>query len=83
MKLQQKERNKLKMEKCFGFKNGECKILYVSTCDGYQSSCHFHKSKNEFDMNRASSFKHINSLPNIEQDKIANAYYGGNKPWKL
>ena len=65
---------------CFAMnENGNCTILGVGKCEG--ESCHFHKTHEEQEQSLEKVRERLRSLPEYQQEAIADKYYGGVKKW--
>lgn len=60
--------------------NCKCSVLNVRECAG--EKCTFLKSEYLKDLSDKKRIKRLNSLDKNEQQKIADAYYGGKISWK-
>lgn len=65
---------------CFAIgENGRCSILSGGMCQG--KSCGFHKTKEEYGKSLEKAKERLRSLPEYQQDAIADKYYGGVRRW--
>ena len=65
---------------CFAMNDrGKCSILGSGMCQG--SSCGFHKTKEEQEQSLEKARERLRSLPEHQQDAIADKYYGGVRRW--
>lgn len=73
-----KDRKELAMD-CFAlFENGYCNAL-GSKCRG--ENCGFHKTHEEQTQSLEKVSERLRSLPEYQQEAIADKYYGGVKKW--
>ena len=61
-----------KEQDCFAYKNGKCKILRVSKCEG--TDCSFFKTLPELQMDRQKAFEHIQALDVNIRNEIIDLY---------
>ena len=59
--------------------NGNCNILRCGKCQG--GTCHFHKTREEQAQSREKVSERLRSLPEYQQEAIADKYYGGVRKW--
>ena len=59
--------------------NGNCNILRCGKCQG--GTCHFHKTREEQAQSLEKVSERLRSLPEYQQEAIADKYYGGVKKW--
>jgi hypothetical protein len=65
---------------CFAMKeDGSCNILSGGKCEG--ETCHFHKTHEEQAQSLEKVNERLRSLPEYQQEAIADKYYGGVKKW--
>ena len=64
---------------CFAMKDGKCSILSGGKCGG--ETCHFHKTREEQAQSLEKVSERLRSLPECQQEAIADKYYGGMKKW--
>ena len=65
---------------CFAVNDrGKCNILGSGMCQG--KSCGFHKTKAEQERSLEKARERLRSLPEHQQDAIADKYYGGVRRW--
>lgn len=65
---------------CFAMnENGNCTILGAGKCEG--ENCHFHKNHEEQAQSLEKVNERLRSLPEYQQEAIADKYYGGVKKW--
>lgn len=65
---------------CFAVnEDGKCTILGVGKCQG--ETCHFHKTEEEQAQSLEKVSERLRSLPEYQQEAIADKYYGGVKKW--
>lgn len=64
---------------CVNFRNGSCGCLQVQSCPSHYS---FRMTKDEENISKQNWKCRMNSLPQSEQEKYADTYYGGKMPWK-
>lgn len=62
-------------KECFAYKNGKCKALKVTHCEG--DGCRFYKTKEQLDEAQEKVFKRIRSLDAETGSSIINQYCGG------
>ena len=61
---------------CFALKeNGKCSVVNGGACEG--KSCGFYKTKEEQERSLEKARGRLRSLPEHQQDAIADKYYGG------
>jgi len=58
--------------------NGHCGVI-VRQCQG--KPCGFHKTKEEQERSLEKARERLRSLPEHQQDAIADKYYGGVRRW--
>lgn len=64
---------------CFAIgENGYCSALGRQCCG---KSCGFHKTKEEQAQSLEKAKERLRSLPEYQQDAIADRYYGGVRKW--
>ena len=69
-------------EKCFAMHKGNvCGALTVKSCLGY-GRCPFYKPRWMFEHDRDRLNVKLRSLPEVQQQDIADKYYNGNRPWR-
>ena len=74
-----KDRRELIMD-CFAVnEDGKCTILGVGKCQG--GTCHFHKTREEQAQSLEKVSERLRSLPEYQQEAIADKYYGGVRKW--
>ena len=74
-----KDRRELIMD-CFAVnEDGKCTILGVGKCQG--ETCHFHKTEEEQAQSLEKVSERLRSLPEYQQEAIADKYYGGVRKW--
>ena len=59
--------------------NGNFNILRCGKCQG--ETCHFHKTREEQAQSLEKVSERLRSLPEYQQEAIADKYYGGVKKW--
>lgn len=65
---------------CFAMNDrGKCSILGSGMCQG--KSCGFHKTEEEQERSLEKARERLRSLPEHQQDAIADKYYGGVRRW--
>lgn len=65
---------------CFAVnENGKCMALGVGKCQG--ESCGFYKTKEQQAQSLEKSKNRLRSLPEYQQQAIADKYYGGVRKW--
>ncbi len=65
---------------CFAMKeDGSCNILSGGKCEG--GTCHFHKTHEEQVQSLEKVNERLRSLPEYQQEAIADKYYGGVRKW--
>lgn len=64
---------------CFAMKAGKCNILSGGKCQG--ETCHFCKTEEEQARSLEKVSERLRSLPEYQQEAIADKYYGGVKKW--
>lgn len=65
---------------CFAMKeDGKCTVLSGGICQG--TSCGFHKTKKEQEGLLEKANARLRSLPEYQQEAIADRYYGGVRKW--
>ena len=65
---------------CFAMKeDGSCNILSGGKCEG--ETCHFHKTHEEQAQSLEKVNERLRSLPEYQQEAIADKYYGGVRKW--
>ncbi len=65
---------------CFAVNDrGKCSVLGTGVCQ--RKSCGFHKSKEEQERSLEKAKERLRSLPEHQQDAIADKYYGGVRRW--
>ena len=65
---------------CFAMsENGKCTALKREKCQG--ESCGFHKSREEHAQSLKKAKERIRSLPEYQQEAVADKYYGGVRKW--
>lgn len=65
---------------CFAMKeNGKCSVMKSGECEG--RSCSFHKTKEEYQESVRKANERLRSLPEYQQEAVADKYYGGVKAW--
>ena len=64
---------------CFAMKDGKCNVLRCGKCGG--GTCHFHKTREEQAQSLEKVSERLRSLPEYQQEAIADKYYGGVKKW--
>ena len=65
---------------CFASKeNGKCSVLSVGKCQGI--SCGFYKTREEQARSLEKANERLRSLPEYQQEAIADKYYGGVRKW--
>ncbi|MCM1222082.1 MAG: hypothetical protein NC548_47195 [Lachnospiraceae bacterium] len=65
---------------CFAMNDrGKCGVLGTGVCQG--SGCGFHKTKEEQEQSLERARERLRSLPEHQQDAIADKYYGGVRRW--
>lgn len=68
----------LKLPDCEGLlENGKCKWLHIPACVG--STCSYYK--NMYSINKTQA--RLRSLDEETQEKIAQKYYSGSRPWSI
>lgn len=66
---------------CFAMnENGKCAILSGGNCEG--KSCGFHKTEKEQAESLEKASARLCSLPESQQEDIADRYYGGKREWQ-
>ncbi len=70
------------MEKCFGFRNYKCQVLYNDACKGCDNKCKFYATDAQMVEARHQANCHISTLWPTKQVDIADKYYGGKMPWR-
>ena len=66
---------------CFAMnENGKCTILSGGICEG--TSCGFHKTEKEQGESLKKASARLRSLPESQQEDIADRYYGGKREWQ-
>ena len=74
------------MEYCFAWQKNHlnrfiCKAI-TEKCNGRNEMCPFYKTDEQQRESVEAAYKRIAKLPEWQQNAIADAYYGGDKPWK-
>ena len=64
---------------CFAMKDGKCSVMKCGKCGG--GTCHFHKTREEQAQSLEKVSERLRSLPEYQQEAIADKYYGGVKKW--
>lgn len=65
---------------CFAMnKDGQCSVLKAGKCGG--GTCRFHKTHGEQEQSLEKVRERLRSLPEYQQEAIADKYYGGVKKW--
>lgn len=65
---------------CFAInEDRKCTILSGGICEGI--SCGFHKSKAEQENSLEKANRRLRSLPEYQQEIIADRYYSGKRKW--
>lgn len=65
---------------CFAMsERGKCTALKSERCRG--ESCGFHKTKEEQKESLRKANERLQSLPEYQQEAIADKYYGGVRKW--
>ena len=64
---------------CFAMKDGKCSVMKCGKCGG--ETCHFHKTREEQAQSLEKVSERLRSLPEYQQEAIADKYYGGVKKW--
>ena len=64
---------------CFAMKDGKCNVLRCGKCGG--GTCHFHKTREEQAQSLEKVSERLRSLPEYQQEAIADKYYGGVRKW--
>jgi len=59
--------------------NGKCSVTQGGECEGI--SCGFHKTKEEHQESMQKANERLRSLPQYQQEEIADKYYGGVRKW--
>lgn len=68
------------MMDCFAMnENGKCTILSLGKCQG--ESCGFHKTREGQTRSLEKANERLRSLPEYQQEAVADKYYGGVKAW--
>ena len=65
--------------KCAFLRNGECRILYGRCCN--PEKCKFKGTKEEVYLQRRAASLRLASLPQEQQEAIAQKYYRGRRMW--
>ena len=64
---------------CFAMKDGKCSVMKCGKCGG--GTCHFHKTREEQAQSLEKVSERLRSLPEYQQEAIADKYYGGVRKW--
>lgn len=64
---------------CFAMKDGKCNILSGGKCQ--DETCHFRKTEEEQARSLEKVSERLRSLPEYQQEAIADKYYGGVRKW--
>ena len=74
------------VEQCFAVKrNNKGKLSCQATtnvCNGLDVGCPFYKTQAELMIDREKALKRIATLPEYQQQMIADNYYKGEMPWR-
>ena len=74
------------MEQCFALKrNNKGKLACQATtnsCNGMDRKCPFFKTLTDLLFDREEALKRIATLPEYQQQMIADNYYKGEMPWR-
>lgn len=69
----------MKHANCAFNRSGECLALEI---DGCMDKCSFYKSAEQRKSDIVSTHERLKSLPESEQNRIIEKYYGGVSPWQ-
>ena len=64
---------------CFAMKDGKCSVMKCGKCGG--GACHFHKTREEQAQSLEKVSERLRSLPQYQQEAVADKYYGGVRKW--